>query len=98
MQVTECQAGKMCKKLSLNSLNRISFFHLSFLSSEELRKCYKLIYGAKATIADKTQAHQILQVWKARRCDESLAGVLCSLSLLDVYLKVRHVMIFLQSQ
>jgi Las1-like len=61
-----------------------------FTSRDELRKVYRLIYGEKATADDKTQAHQILQMWKVRRSQETLTGVLCTLSLLDVHLKVRN--------
>jgi hypothetical protein len=57
--------------------------------SEELRKVHKLIFNEKASNDDKIAAHQTLLVWKARRCDETPSGVLCTLALLDVHLKVK---------
>lgn len=54
---------------------------------EELRKVYNLIYGVNTTAEKKRQAHVILQTWKARRSQETLNGVLCTLALLDVHVK-----------
>lgn len=46
-----------------------------------------MIFDKNATVSEKHQAFLILQLWKARRSQETLTGVLCTLSLLDVYLK-----------
>lgn len=46
-----------------------------------------MIFDKDSTVAEKHKAYLILQSWKVRRSQETLTGVLCTLSLLDVYLK-----------
>lgn len=46
-----------------------------------------MIFDDNSTIENKKQAFLILQSWKVRRSQETLTGVLCTLSLLDVHLK-----------
>lgn len=55
--------------------------------SEELREIYHQIFDLSSTIEDKHKALSTLQSWKVRRSHETLTGVLCTLSLLDVHLK-----------
>lgn len=56
-------------------------------SSDELHKIYKMIFDSKSTIEEMNQAYLILQSWKVRRSHETLNGIMCTLSLLDVHLK-----------
>ena len=55
--------------------------------SEELRSTFHLIFGENATVYDKKEAYLRLQSWKVRRSSETLTGVFCTLSLLDVHIK-----------
>lgn len=48
---------------------------------------FHLIFDEKSTVNDKKKAYLRLQSWKVRRSYESLTGVFCTLSLLDVHLK-----------
>lgn len=46
-----------------------------------------MIFDEKSTNDDKVKAFLILQTWKVRRSQETAIGVLCTLSLLDVYVQ-----------
>lgn len=82
----------MCNYREISVCRRILIHvHIFFTFRDELRKVYNLIYGVNATADDKAQAHLILQTWKIRRGQETLTGILCTLSLLDVHVKVRNV-------
>lgn len=58
-----------------------------FTFSDELKTVYRLIFDEKATTEDKKSAYLVLQSWKVRRSQETLTGILCTLSLLDVHIK-----------
>lgn len=55
--------------------------------SGELKTVYHQIFGQNSTVDDKRNAYQTLQTWKVRRSQETMTGVLCTLTLLDIHLK-----------
>lgn len=46
-----------------------------------------MIFDENTTIENKKKAYLALQSWKVRRSQETLTGILCTLSLLDVHIK-----------
>lgn len=46
-----------------------------------------MIFDSESTVDEMNQAYLILQSWKVRRSHETLNGIMCTLSLLDVHLK-----------
>lgn len=60
-------------------------FFFNFRS--ELHNVHRMIFDKNSSLADKHRAYLILQSWKVRRSQETLTGILCTLSLLDVHLK-----------
>lgn len=65
----------------------MSLFTIFPLFSDELRSTFHLIFDENSTVDDKKKAYLRLQSWKVRRSYETLTGVFCTLSLLDVHLK-----------
>lgn len=55
--------------------------------SDELLDVYKNIFDAKSTIDDKEHAHSKLKTWKIRTGQDTQAGILCTLIILDVHIK-----------
>lgn len=52
-----------------------------------MRETFHLIFDVDSTVENKKEAYLRLQSWKVRRSQETLTGVFCTLSLLDVHLK-----------
>lgn len=55
--------------------------------SDELKEVYKNIFAENSTIEDKKKAHTKLQVWKIRTGQDTQAGILCTLIILNVHIK-----------
>ena len=85
MQATRCHLGRIRKYSSIR--HKFCTIKFSFRFRQELSKVYELIFNDNSTVEDKTAAYLTLQTWKTRRADETLNGILCTLSLLDVHLK-----------
>lgn len=81
----------MARLVSFQQFDFTIDFHVNFTTlfifSNELLDVYKDIFHEKSTIDDKIRAFAKLKLWKLKTGQDTQAGILCTLIILDVHIK-----------